>query len=221
MLKYSHKTPDWNLVDSVGFDLDGTLYDEFEFISQVYHPISLILSEALNKDPFSIYDTLIKRWEKMGSSYNRIFEEVLLDTPISDSQRLFIIQQCLGEFRHFQPNLSLTCRVENCLEWYSKRFPLFLVTDGSQSLQQAKIKSLGLLRWIMPDNIVITGSLSPCTAKPDPHIISQLALFKDLEPSQRRHVYFGDRTVDRDFANNCGFDFIGVKVMIPYDQFLV
>ena len=74
MLKYSHDNVDWNKIDFVGFDLDGTLYDEFDFISQVYRPIAIILAKATNNCPDAVYDRLLRRWTDMGSSYNKIFD---------------------------------------------------------------------------------------------------------------------------------------------------
>lgn len=220
MLKYSHDNIDWNKIDFVGFDLDGTLYDEFDFISQVYRPIAIILGKATNNCPDAVYDRLLRRWIDMGSSYNKIFDEILLDSSISSPQRSLIISQCIDEFRNFEPSMHLTSRVEKCLDWLSLRFPLFLVTDGGQMLQQTKINSLGLSRWIKPENISISGSFEPVVAKPNPLMLSKLGLFRNSEHRSKTSVYFGDRKVDCDFANNCGFEFVSVKVMIPSCQFL-
>ena len=60
----------WNEVKAVGFDMDGTLYDEYEFISQVYSEINIRLINDLEVLRF-----MEKRWLEKGSSYPFIFQE--------------------------------------------------------------------------------------------------------------------------------------------------
>lgn len=45
-MKYLSNSADWRGIHAVEFDIDGTLYDEMEFISQVYRPISQIIADA-------------------------------------------------------------------------------------------------------------------------------------------------------------------------------
>ena len=45
MLKYLYPQINWNNINYVGFDLDGTLYDEADFIAQAYIKISNYLSQ--------------------------------------------------------------------------------------------------------------------------------------------------------------------------------
>ena len=157
----------FKLIQAVGFDLDGTLYDEIEFISQVYYPISLMLSDAVGVPSGVLYNRLINRWKEKGSSYNRIFDEVLLDGGISELHKSSVITECVNVFRNFQPALSLNYGVERLLDWISSQYPIFMITDGGEKLQRAKIESLGLYRWFSNDNISISGSLDSGISKPD------------------------------------------------------
>jgi hypothetical protein len=50
MMKYLSNSVDWEEVHTVGFVVNGTLYDEMEFISQVYRPISQIIADACGVD---------------------------------------------------------------------------------------------------------------------------------------------------------------------------
>ena len=70
MLSPLFKNVNWNHITSVGFDMDGTLYDEFDFIKQVYSEINkqLILND-------SILSFMTERWLEKGSSYPLIFSE--------------------------------------------------------------------------------------------------------------------------------------------------
>ena len=43
MMKSLFNKINWDKISYVGFDMDGTLYDEYEFISEVYKEISKLL----------------------------------------------------------------------------------------------------------------------------------------------------------------------------------
>ena len=215
MLKFLHQTLDWDSVQTVGFDLDGTLYDEYDFIAQVYRPIAKSLVEVAGGDTDAIYDRLLQRWLEKGSSYNRIFDEILVEEGVPAVDRLRIIAQCLSEFRNFQPRLCLSGRVEKILDWISARFPLFLVTDGGEKLQLAKVEALGLERWISRDNILISSCLGQGVTKSDIKMSLPVRILQGSEVQPRNVIYFGDRDVDAAFAENCGYQFVRVKVMMP------
>lgn len=215
MLKFLHQTLDWDSVQTVGFDLDGTLYDEYDFIAQVYRPIAKSLVEVAGGEIEVMYERLLQQWLEKGSSYNRLFDEILVEAGVPAVDRSRVIAQCLFEFRNFQPRLCLSVRVKKILDWFSARFPLFLVTDGGEKLQRAKVEALGLERWISRDNTSISGSIGQGVAKPDIRMSLPLKILQGSEVQPRNVVYFGDRDVDRAFAENCGYQFVRVKVMMP------
>ena len=215
MLKFLHPTIDWSSIKAVGFDMDGTLYDECDFIVQVYRPISIELSKATGRDSEDIYECLLKRWLEKGSSYANMFQDTLIEARLSQQDFETVIASCLNIFRFYQPKLSLSGRVEKILTWLSKTFPLFLVTDGGNQLQTSKIKSLGLTRWILTSNISISGSQKSCISKPDPRMCVSLDVFNDKVIEPQNVIFFGDRDVDENFARNCGFHFVKVRNMIP------
>lgn len=217
MQNYLHKSLDWGSVQAVGFDLDGTLYDEYEFIAQVYRPIAIKLVQAVGGKVEAIYDNLLQRWIEKGSSYNRLFEEILVDARVPVAERALVIDQCLSEFRNFQPQLHLPARVEKMLDWMSARFPLFLVTDGGEKLQRAKVGALGLARWISPENTSISGCFDEGIYKPDPRMSFSIEALHNPKLRPCNVVYFGDRDVDAAFAVNCSFEFVRVKLMMPID----
>ena len=70
MLKYLGQNHDWGTVQTIGFDLDGTLYDEYEFIAQVYRPIATILGNATKEEIGRMYEKLLHR--SMGRSRKKI-----------------------------------------------------------------------------------------------------------------------------------------------------
>lgn len=215
MVKYLYPQLNWDCVKAVGFDLDGTLYDEFEFIRQVYYPIANILTKFTGCGLDTTYTKMLQRWIEKGSSYNRLFDDILIEVGLSADQRLKAIDCCVHEFRNFQPQLRLTTRVEKILDLLNDRFPLFLITDGGEKLQQNKLNALGLTRWIDQENIAISGRLAGGISKPDIRMSLPVKLLQKNKRHPQSIVYFGDRDVDAKFADNCGYQFMRVNVMMP------
>jgi FMN phosphatase YigB (HAD superfamily) len=207
MLRSLFPTIEWEIVKYVGFDMDGALYDEFDFIQQVYEPIATYLSKSTSVPVSVIYERMLKRWLEKGSSYNKIFEEILIASNIAEEKRISVIEDCLNIFRSFTPSLSLSKRVSFLLDYMSQLYPLFLVTDGGPSLQTAKFNALGLSRWFDWSHVFITGQYGKEYAKPSPLIIQRTEWFVNLDnPGQV--VFFGDREIDRKFAEGLGFQFV-------------
>lgn len=213
MLKSLYPHIDWCPVRAVGFDLDGTLYDEAEFVRQVYQPVSVCLSAACGIPAEDIYSPLFRRWLEKGSSYNRIFVEVTERFGIEGAEAETVIADCLAIFRNFQPCLELPARVVAIIEWMRERFGLFLVSDGSAKLQAAKFDALGLARWFSLENVGISGCHGPGFDKPATRIVEKIAILQGLQPSEV--VFFGDREVDEQFAAAAGFQYVGVNCLIP------
>ena len=194
--------------------MDGTLYDEFEFIAQVYKPIAEQLSEACDDTMQAIYSWMMERWLEKGSSYPHIFSEVLQKYGVEEAQRESIITELLDIFRNFNPQLRLSNRVQFLLDFFKSNFELFLVTDGGSTLQAAKFKSLGLEKWFIPENVWISGASGPHFQKPSKHIAEKIQI---LTPSvQPQHVvFFGDREIDRAFALNLNYQFVQARCLTP------
>lgn len=208
-MKYLSSNIDWREVQVVGFDIDGTLYDEIEFISQVYRPISHIIADACSVDKEEVFDRILARWMEKGSSYDRIFEEVLLDHEVSHPERTKDIDKCLSAYRSFNPGLSLSSRVQFLLQVLSSAHTLFLVTDGTPKLQRAKFRSLELERWFSASNSIFTGEYGEGRAKPDTRTLSDIEI-PAVTSAPDKVVFFGDRQCDCEFANRAGFHFLRV-----------
>ena len=209
MLKSLYPEIDWNSVEIIGFDMDGTLYDEFDFISQVYKPIAERLS-ALGKDTVpAIYSRLLDRWLEKGSSYRYIFSEVLQSYDLDEPRREIIINELLDIFKNFIPQLALSSRVQYLLDFFNTNFELFLVTDGDKVLQAAKFSSLGLEKWFAPENVWISGSSEPEYQKPSKRIAEKIHILTPHSQAQQI-VFFGDREIDRAFALTMGYQYVQV-----------
>ena len=211
MLKSLCPRVTWDQIEAVGFDLDGTLYDELDFILQVYSPIATLLANVTKQGQYEVYWRMVNRWLKKGSSYNRIFLEVLSSKDINGEIKKSTIEKCLHIYRYFQPELCLTNRVKILLDNFKNNYPVFLITDGNSLLQRAKFKALELEKWFDHSNVAISGDYGFECQKPSVFMASQIEVLRNVSPSQV--IYFGDREKDALFANNVGFGFIPVKVM--------
>ena len=191
--------------DAYIFDLDGTLYDEYDFIRQAYRPVSRILSDGVNTE--KMYETLCEMWLNYGSSAN-IFQmayEKICNGTLSDDLR----KKCVNAFRNSEFELVLSQRVIDILEALKDK-PMAIITDGDGVLQRRKYKALKLDQWIKEDYVFVSSDHGNGHYKPDPYM-GKLAKEK---LNADRIVYFGDRQVDEDFAKNAGFEFRKVRNMI-------
>lgn len=217
MLKSLYPRVDWDAVRIVGCDMDGTLYDEADFIAQVYRAIANLLAETGNAKAEILHAWMIQRWLEKGSSYPHIFYEATNEagTPREDVAKT--VDFCLELFRNYQPVLTLGPRAKTILDALCLNYPLFLVSDGSARLQQRKFDALGLGRWFDLDNVGISGYHGQEFCKPSIKIINKIKILgKPYLPSQI--LFFGDRAVDTEFAANAGFQFVQVACMHPVNM---
>lgn len=213
MLKSLYPGIEWDKVKSVGFDIDGTLYDEVNFIAQVYYPIAEYLAPICDSNKEKIYKSMLERWVEKGSSYQYIFDEILIQYTGNEVYKSKIINNCLHIYRNFTPILNLPKRSYILLDYlYKKDYALFLVTDGNCKLQNKKIVSLGLKKWFKCQNIGISGCYGSEFQKPSTLITKKIPILSKNFSSEEI-VYFGDRETDKLFALNCGFQFVEINCL--------
>ena len=212
MLKSLYPGVDWRRVRVVGVDMDGTLYDEAEFIDQVYRPVAAIIARVSGDPIERIRQSMLRRWLEKGSSYDRIFDEALATGGVPPEAARQAIDECLAAFRGFSPRLVLPARVAAILDAMSEKYPLFLISDGSAGLQQRKFAALALGRWFQPSNVGFCSTLGAGFGKPDTRILGEIgALREGVAPAEV--VFFGDREIDARFAANAGFQYVHVHCM--------
>jgi FMN phosphatase YigB (HAD superfamily) len=212
MLKSLYSAIDWESVAVVGFDMDGTLYDEADFIVQVYQPIAELVAAAGRRDVQATHQWLFRRWLEKGSSYPHIFAEALEREGVAAAAASDVIARCVAAYRQFAPALRLSARVTAILDAFAESFALFLVSDGSLGLQSRKFAALGLERWFARGNVAISGAYGPEYSKPSTRMLEAIDLAAAARTPQRV-VFFGDRACDAGFAANAGFHFVPVRCM--------
>jgi putative hydrolase of the HAD superfamily len=207
MMKYLYPEFPWEEIKIIGFDMDGTLYDEFVFIGQVYQPIARLFARNAQEDTYAF---MLQRWIEKGSSYPHIFSEALERLNIPQEAREPLIKQALGIFRNFAPVLHLSPRVSYFLEHCSKQYELFLLSDGSSTLQWNKFNALQLHRFFKKENVFISGDHGKNSGKPGLASLTGLPLLAACA-DPKEVLYIGDRQVDLEYAQNAGFHFANVK----------
>jgi len=203
MLNALYKDIDWKNIKTVGFDMDGTLYDEYDFINQVYSEINRQLIQ--DEDILSF---MLNRWIEKGSSYPYIFDEAYNKCANMSYQQEFFIQKSLDIFRNYTPTLSLSKRNKTLLTYFQNNFELFIVTDGNYYLQKKKFISLELSKYVDEKHVIFTGKYSPDYHKPNTKSLEFLDLNID------HSVFFGDRDKDEKFALSSNMKFKKVYNMI-------
>ena len=194
----------WNNIQYVGFDLDGTLYDEYDFIHQAYNRID----KQLLKDPHSL-DFMLHIWLSKGSSYTRLFNDTYINFEYKyhTSEQEFV-NKALLILRNTSPKLTLNIRCQYLLNFLSKKYTLFLISDGYYIVQNKKFIALNLSRFFKKNNVFFTNQYGYNFTKPSTDILS---LLENINIS--RSVFFGDREVDEYFAKNAGMKFQRVYSM--------
>ena len=185
--------------ETIGFDLDGTIYDEFQFISQFYKYFSYKFFRHNHTD---VYFYSCEQWLKYGSSYNKIFTKIYRQFGHSNIGIEKFEKNALTLYREFNPKLNLSKRAKFILSNLCKKKILFLVSDGNPDLQFKKIQSLGLLTYFKKKNIFLTGRMGSIYYKPSTKIMDNSDIIKS-----KSTIFFGDRIVDKLFAKNIGFAF--------------
>ena len=212
MLNVLYPDIDWSHIKCVGFDLDGTLYDEFEFIVQAYKKILLENAKFFcMEEQTEILEFMTERWLQKGSSYNKIFEETFNQYATHYiSFREKFVDNSLNIFRTFMPDIRLSERTRAILYYIKKNsYNIFLITDGNAELQSQKICSLGLDK-VFDDNIFCTRKFGSEYEKPSIKILKHI----NISSSPDQVVYAGDREVDKLFAENAGFKFLKVYNLV-------
>lgn len=207
MLNVLYKKLNFENVKAIGFDMDGTLYDELDFIQQVYGEIN----NRLIGDN-DILSFMLMRWMTKGSSYPYIFDETFDRIEKKDFLREDFIQNALSIYRNYRPKLQISFRNQLILSHLKKKYDLFLVTDGNYELQQRKYQALQLSNFFLEQNVIFTGQFPMEYQKPDNKVLQLLDI------NLKNAIFFGDRDKDQLFAESSGMQFQKVYNMIEVEK---
>ncbi len=176
----------------VCFDLDDTLYKEIDYLKSAYREIASYAADycrGCSDSPIILsvkaYEAMLLAYKEGQNAFERLNAFLGINLPIS---------QYLQIYRMHKPNIRLSesaVSVLNLLK--SSECIIGLITDGRSVQQRNKMEVLGLNRWIMDEDIVISeefGSEKPTSANYE--------YFMKRYPECDEFIYIGDN-LKKDF----------------------
>lgn len=134
----------------VAFDLDDTLYAEWDYVRSGYRAVARAVADVTGADATTLADMMM-RHRPLG------FEAVLDHIKGLPGADTFTIDGMVETYRAHTPLIGLRPHAEATLRTLAERgATLMLITDGSTRHQRAKIKALGLERFFAPEAILIS-----------------------------------------------------------------
>lgn len=177
-------------IKAVIFDLDDTLYPEYEYVKSGF--------DAVAKEIEKLYG--LKDAEK---SLLSLFEESRLGVfdRYLKRNKLPRTEQSVGElldvYRSHKPNIVLSKETADTLNALKKAgYKTGVITDGRVRQQHLKIASLGLEKAV--DKIIITDELESAQYR-KPHPLAFVTMCEALGVLPEETVYVGDNP-KKDFA---------------------
>lgn len=171
------------------FDLDDTLFKERDFVTSSFR---VIAREADRRGIISYEKALaiLCAGRDGGMAFSSLAEEVAARAPGCGLTEEWMV----NTYRTHTPDIKLDDATESVLAALRERGEtLGLITDGRSNTQRAKIKALGLERFIEPRNILVSGETGFDKTHREPFDMIMMR-----NPVERRYVYVGDNSA-KDF----------------------
>lgn len=173
----------------VVFDLDDTLCKEIDYLKSAYREIAHHIA-VLEETEEVVYQNMLDNY--FGGK--DVFQSLIEDYVISiDKDTL------LTMYRNHQPDLSLEQGAKDLLDaFFQAGVVMGVITDGRSITQRNKIRALGLEKYILPENIIISEE------------------FGCGKPSEKGYRYFMDRYPGAQFwyvGDNVKKDFVAPNLL--------
>lgn len=165
------------------FDLDDTLFPEYDFLQSGYRHIASLLRPVTGTD---IYEEMLRRYHNRENVFRWIVNAYRPTEPEVTMEWL------LKTYREHNPGIALDDATARFLQQLKNRsIPAGLITDGRSVTQRNKLKALGLDRYF--SDVIISGEFG--SEKPDER---NYLFFQNRYPG-KDFYFFGDNT-DKDFV---------------------
>jgi len=131
------------------FDLDDTLYSEWQHALSGYRAVAEALGDEL-KAPFDLVERMVSHYQRGDREH--VFDAVLADLGRTDAAAL--VPRMVAIYRTHRPVLRLFPDADAALHRLRADYRLAILTDGPIEKQKTKIDALGLADRV--DHIVLT-----------------------------------------------------------------
>lgn len=187
---------------AVIFDLDGTLYDEADFVRSGFRAAAQYISTNYGLSLEGVYTILISDFLN-GLRCNNF--DVLVDKlnlPDAEVGNLVVV------YRKHKPTISLYPDAEAALRYLKGRHKLGLITDGAEETQGNKVSALNINNYF--DALIVTDALGKENRKPSEKPFK--VMLDKLGVRSTEAIYIGDNPLKDFFApKKLGFSTIRVR----------
>lgn len=190
----------------VCFDLDDTLYKEIDYLKSAYREIASYAADycrGCSDSPIILsvkaYEAMLLAYKEGQNAFERLNAFLGINLPIS---------QYLQIYRMHKPNIRLSKSAVSALN--SLKSPeciIGLITDGRSVQQRNKVEALGLNRWIIEEDVLISEEFG--SEKPTP---ANYEYFMKRYSESDEFMYVGDN-LKKDFIapNALGWQTVCLK----------
>ncbi|MGE7780185.1 HAD family hydrolase [Peribacillus sp. NPDC097264] len=128
------------MIGAVIFDMDDTLYSEYDFVKSGLKAVDHHLSFNNIKGFYEIAIVLFNKGIR-----NNLFNKTLEFLNVGYSE--LDIKNLVFVYRNHTPNISLSDETINIIKWLSSKYKMGLLTDGFLTTQEKKVKALELDKY--------------------------------------------------------------------------
>lgn len=185
----------------VVFDLDDTIYPEFEFVKSGFCAVAEFIAFGDHKYKNELYNSMF--------AYYANNSKLVFNRLITDYKLKFDVSKLIDIYRFHRPSISLSSEMKivlnNCKKYAEK---IGLITDGHYVTQSNKYYSLGLQQYI--DFPIFTDMLN--TSKPDE---TPFLYAMDLFNHEQNFCYVADNP-KKDFLSPNKLDWHTIRLKESY-----
>ena len=180
----------------LAFDLDNTIYREFDFLSLAYKNIT---SQLYGNDWEVPYEFIINQFIDNGRK--DIFNKMLQRFPLGTNKDY--IKECINILRNskFKKKIKTYSWFEDFLSFAKKPYHLRIITNGNQEQQRNKLFSLNINSSGIDLEVIFANDYG---GKPNVEAFNALKKSHSLD----NLVYVGDSEIDFEFCQNSNIDFL-------------
>jgi len=149
------------MIDALIFDLDDTLCPERHFVLKRLAVVARRLEERYGPR-IDFLAELVRCYE--GDMRTHVFDAVLARAGVGPDMEA--VRDLVDLYRRQPVDVALYPDAAGALEFWSRRLPLGLITDGHGPTQRKKVEALGIGGFFR--TIVYTYDLGPASIKPSP-----------------------------------------------------
>ncbi|KQC11941.1 MAG: hypothetical protein APR63_11965 [Desulfuromonas sp. SDB] len=194
-----------NKYKAIFFDLDETIYSEFDYRMGAFRNTALWLQKNENIDFESVMKSIIDIIDSKGSLYRNIFQDIV-NLYNLDSK---MINQLIDVFRSYTPVIQPYPDFCEFIKKASDSYHLGIITEGIGYVQRKKIEALKLKSWIEDKAIIISDEFNPPTKKDNISLFIFASSIFNLPGKEC--IYIGDNP-EKDFEQPYKLGWFTVRI---------